>query len=929
MTPFAKEKATLVYTFSPGPDESGLLLIRGPKCSGKTTVLNTVSDSAAGSGALTLWATCWLSEHDVPLGVLFQILDQLDESDEGATHPAENFRTGGRGADGQRPTTIDHEQVYRRLLDVAARRPVLIAVDDINHVDLPSRDFLRYLARRLRGTRIRLVLAERTGLTALHNEFRTDVVRLPYTWMINLRLLSRERLATWLGQQVTTACDPVGRAAVQQTARRVYDLTGGNVFLAKVLLDKYLASVGRGGNELTVDADFYDAVRVMVTSEDSDVPGISHGARAAAVLGHFCSPQRLARLLDGDSATADRVLRTLEELGMTSGTHLRGQIGRALIDDRSFTERTDVHLKAARILFEDGVAVSYVAQHLQDAGTLHEPWNRTLILELVSRALEDGHTDVARVVLGLARDCAADLGPAVAMLLLRSVWLEDSRLAASLVPPLVAAAQRGALDTADMALLVRAATLHGFPDHAWDVMSMLHERPPELKAQGEVILAKVLFKLWQGLPFQGPTVEFPAARSLSEQYDCLAMFQHSWLPTILYKIPGLLEVGDRAGVIFAAEQILAGIRVRTSGVEPFLAACRVLDTVNASSVARKWCVRLSEGLDDVPSATWKAVVCVVQAKSALALGDLGDAYRMLEKALVHKPWQEWGAKTGALAGLLLELLTEMGKHEEAEKVLDRPIPSAAFQGLGGMLYRRACGRHHLAIGRLHAAVADFESCRDASLTLNVELPMVVPWRCDLAEAYLETGDVHGARDLLHTQLSLLPEGKSAVHGMTLRLLARTSKSDKRVSMLKTSADELEHCGNRLQLAHTLADLAFAYRETSRLNLARTTMRRAQRVAEQCEAGRLQRLITVDTIAGRHEAAVENRTELDKLSSAERRVALLAIQGRTNREISESLFITPSTVEQHLTRIYKKLEVRHREELENLFSSVLVSVDAFG
>jgi DNA-binding CsgD family transcriptional regulator len=51
-----------------------------------------------------------------------------------------------------------------------------------------------------------------------------------------------------------------------------------------------------------------------------------------------------------------------------------------------------------------------------------------------------------------------------------------------------------------------------------------------------------------------------------------------------------------------------------------------------------------------------------------------------------------------------------------------------------------------------------------------------------------------------------------------------------------------------------------------------------------------------------------------LSDAERRVAALAAVGYTNREISDKLFVTMSTVEQHLTRTYRKLNVTSRADL---------------
>ena len=51
-----------------------------------------------------------------------------------------------------------------------------------------------------------------------------------------------------------------------------------------------------------------------------------------------------------------------------------------------------------------------------------------------------------------------------------------------------------------------------------------------------------------------------------------------------------------------------------------------------------------------------------------------------------------------------------------------------------------------------------------------------------------------------------------------------------------------------------------------------------------------------------------------LSAAERRVAALVAEGRTNREIAAALFLGERTVASHLTHIYAKLGVRSRTEL---------------
>ncbi len=54
--------------------------------------------------------------------------------------------------------------------------------------------------------------------------------------------------------------------------------------------------------------------------------------------------------------------------------------------------------------------------------------------------------------------------------------------------------------------------------------------------------------------------------------------------------------------------------------------------------------------------------------------------------------------------------------------------------------------------------------------------------------------------------------------------------------------------------------------------------------------------------------------LDSLSAQERRVATMATEGLSNREIAEALFLTRRTVEMHLTGAYRKLDVAGRAEL---------------
>jgi DNA-binding CsgD family transcriptional regulator len=61
--------------------------------------------------------------------------------------------------------------------------------------------------------------------------------------------------------------------------------------------------------------------------------------------------------------------------------------------------------------------------------------------------------------------------------------------------------------------------------------------------------------------------------------------------------------------------------------------------------------------------------------------------------------------------------------------------------------------------------------------------------------------------------------------------------------------------------------------------------------------------------------------VESLTASERRVAELASEGRTNREIAQSLFVTARTVEGHLTNVFRKLDLDSRDQLREAIAPV--------
>ena len=61
-------------------------------------------------------------------------------------------------------------------------------------------------------------------------------------------------------------------------------------------------------------------------------------------------------------------------------------------------------------------------------------------------------------------------------------------------------------------------------------------------------------------------------------------------------------------------------------------------------------------------------------------------------------------------------------------------------------------------------------------------------------------------------------------------------------------------------------------------------------------------------------ATSSLSGLDELTASERRVAQMAAEDMSNKEIAQALFVTVKTVEQHLGRVYRKLDLSSRRQL---------------
>jgi DNA-binding NarL/FixJ family response regulator len=96
--------------------------------------------------------------------------------------------------------------------------------------------------------------------------------------------------------------------------------------------------------------------------------------------------------------------------------------------------------------------------------------------------------------------------------------------------------------------------------------------------------------------------------------------------------------------------------------------------------------------------------------------------------------------------------------------------------------------------------------------------------------------------------------------------------------------------------------------------AREPLRRALELADACGAQTLADSVRSEIYAtGARPRTTAVRGVL-ALTASERRVVDLASEGQTNRDIAQALYVTPKTVEVHLSNAYRKLGIRSRREL---------------
>jgi DNA-binding CsgD family transcriptional regulator len=264
------------------------------------------------------------------------------------------------------------------------------------------------------------------------------------------------------------------------------------------------------------------------------------------------------------------------------------------------------------------------------------------------------------------------------------------------------------------------------------------------------------------------------------------------------------------------------------------------------------------------------------------------------------------------AAFMAQILVERGDVVGAREILATATEPVTPGHLAGNMWRRAEIEVLVAEGRLDDALAASETLRDDIGRLDN--PAGLPWRTIMAEVLDRLDRLPEARALAAEELEIARAwGVAGPIGRALRVLGTAEREDG-IEHLQEAVEVLETSPARLELARALLALGVATRLARRPTDAREPLQRGLELATVCGATVLAERLRAELHATGARPRRQALSGAGSLTPSEKRVADLAADGRTNREIAQELFVTPKTVEVHLSNTYRKLDIRGRREL---------------
>jgi DNA-binding CsgD family transcriptional regulator len=914
------ELAALASELTAARNGSGrVVVVEGPAGIGKTSLLAAAAETARAAGTTVLRARAGPLEQAFSFGVARQLFAPLRGTPLWSDLSAGAAGLASRALDETAPEPAGAEDAIHAAahglvwlaVDLADRAPAALVVDDLQWADPPSLRWLAQLARRVDELPLALVCALRTGEPPEDPRLLAELLAVAGT-PIRPRPLGPEATEALVR---TTLPD-----ATPAFAEACHAACAGNPFLLRALLAQLAAERVEPTQEAAERLTTFGPEQVArsVALQLERLPeGAAQLARALAVLDAPAPLRHAAEVAELDPVQAAHLADALRACALVGeGEELalaHPIVSAALYNALPRGERGLWHARAARLLAAKDADPERVALHLLRTEPAGDRETVAALRAAAGRATSRGAPDAAarylrraldeppdraddatvRLELGLA--LAAELRPGSVELLQEAVELSDDAAVRA------DAGLRGVRTLAlasyvEEATRIGEATLAspaGMPGETVarleaEVIAMglttTATRPIALRRFRHRVARTDTLELWRVNTALVATLEGgPGREALDVLTPALgATALGAERDTVLYTVAGFVLVANDAAGEAAALSSAAIESARPRGWQTTVAhACFM------RGIARRHQGAIREAEADA------------RFSFEFKIGTL------------HVPL----AVSWTLA-VLLEVLVEADRLEEADDAirlaalpepLDRTIPSAALLQARGPL-RRAQGRDDDALADLRDAAARWDE-------LGMRHPVWADWRVAMVELLVDRGEDSEARRLAAEQLALADRvGTPGAVAAALRTEAMVAPRRERVALLERavavsaeSQAQLEHC-------RALVDLGAALRRAGRRADARDPLRRALDLANRGGAVRLARRAHEELRAA---GAKPRRAALsgpESLTGAEHRVATLAAQGHTNRQIAQALFVSRRTVETHLAHAFQKLGVSGRDEL---------------
>jgi class 3 adenylate cyclase/tetratricopeptide (TPR) repeat protein len=891
------EVAALDALVAAAPTAGRLLAIEGPAGIGKTRLLAEARERGHASGMRVLAARGSELESEFSYGVVRQLFEPLiasaprEERSEllaGAAELARPvFDPAHFGAEPDADTSLAMlHGLFWLTANLADRRAVLLAFDDLHWCDPPSLRWLAYLLPRLEGLPLLIVVALRPAEPGADVGLLRRITTDPLATVLRPGALSEEATGELMRQVFSANVEPRFRAAV-------HEASGGNPLLARELanavategLEPTAANARRlsdlGGQAVS------RAVSLRLAQLSAEATRL---AQAVAILGDDAELGHAAVLAGLDEATASDAAI---DLGRTEILHPREPLSfihpvvrAAVYEELSALEKGRGHAQAARLLAEAKADPERVAGQLLHARADGDAWVATMLREAARSALARGAADSAVSYLRRAVEESAEADTPA---LLNELGAAEARVGDPGAVEHLEAALAATSDGRARARLALelAAALFSTQGRSQEAFEVLEKAIGELPRDSDLAL-KLESALIGIVRFE------PALHHLAdERLERLRASVSHHGPENQVVLANLASAAVRAGVnrtetIDLAERALAGKTLLQEHFDPeFVYAVVALIGAERLDISHRL---LSEAIEDARKRGLVSQFCLASAYRALVAlhrGSLTDAVADAELSLDAVELHQLRSINPYAIAFLSDALVELGDLTRAQRVIDSAELDTDIRSYGQTPVFNARARLRLAKGDYARALQELLTLGAFLERFDRRSPAISPWRSEASTALLALDRRDEARRYAADELFLARQwGAPRMLGKSLVASGLAGGGEDGLALLREAVAVLEPSSARLEHAKALVELGAALRRANKRSDSREPLRQGLELATRCGAAPLAERAETELLATGARPRRIALSGIESLTPSERRVAQMAAEGNTNREIAQ-------------------------------------------